>query len=100
MPSKADLGVEHLQITGVGHDQRVDLQHLHVLFGEGLVEQAHQLHALFDLLALQTQRKRDAAAVEALVAGGRIDGEAQDFLGCRGGDLLDVHAALGRADES
>ena len=31
-------------------------------------------------------------------AGRRVDGEGRDLLGCRVGDLLDVHAALGGGD--
>ena len=35
-----------------------------------------------------------------LIAGGRINGEAQDFFGRACGDFFDVHAAFGRADKA
>jgi hypothetical protein len=63
---EAELGVEYLERSTVGHDQRVDLQHLHVLLDEGLVEDAHQRHAFLDLLALEAEREGDAAAVIGL----------------------------------
>ncbi len=96
---KAHLGIEAFQITLVGHDQRVDLEHLHVLVGEGLVEGGHQRHALLDLIAGKPEREGDAAAVERLIAGRGIDRKADDLFGGRSGDLFDVHAALGRTDK-
>ena len=91
--------VEHLEIALVGDDQRVDLEHLHVLLGEGFVEEAHQRDALLDLRAFEAEGEGDAAAVEALQARGRINREGEDLLRGRRGDLFDVHAALGGADE-
>jgi hypothetical protein len=96
---EAELGVQNLERAGVGHDQRVDLQHLHVLLDEGFVEDAHECHAFLDLLAFEAQRERDAAAVEGLVAGRGINAEGQDLFGGGGRDLFDVHAALGGAHE-
>src|SRR6056297_2646068 len=97
---KSHLGVEALEIALVGDDERVDLEHLHVLFDEHAVERTHQRDALLDLRALEAEGKRDAATVERLIAGGGIDGEAEDFLRRLGGDLLDIHAAFGGGDEA
>ena len=96
---KAQFRVQQFQAAGVGHDQRVDLQHLHVFFHEGFVEDTHQGNAFFDLFALKAQSKCNAATVERLIAGGGINREAQDFFGRAGSDFFDVHAAFGRADE-
>ncbi len=54
---------------------------------------------MLNLRAFQPQRKGDAAAVEALIAGRGINRKGQDFFGCRCGDFFDVHAAFGRADK-
>ena len=97
---KAHLGVETLEIALVGDDERVDLEHLHVLLEEQLVERAHHRDALLDLRALEAQRERDAATVERLIARGRIDREAEDLFRRAGRDLLDIHAALGRGHEA
>ena len=94
---KAEFRVQNFQIAGVGHDQRVDLQHLHVFVDEGLVELTHQLDALLYLRAFKAEREGNAAAVIRLIAGGRIDGERQDLFRGLCGDLFDVHAALGGA---
>ena len=41
------------------HHQRIDFEKAHVLFGEGLVELAHHLHALLDLIAFELERGGD-----------------------------------------
>ena len=93
---KAHFSIETFQIAAAGDDQRVDLQHLHIFFQKKTVQVAHQSDALFGLLAIKAKIERDAAAVKALVTGGRINGERQDFL--RGGfcHFFDVHATFGR----
>ena len=96
---EAELGVEQLEVAVVHDDQRVDFQHLHVLLDEGTVEVAQQGHALLDLAAFQPEGEGNAAAVIGHVAGGRVDGEAQDLFGRAGGHFLDVHAAFGRSDD-
>src|SRR6056297_203925 len=96
---KAHLGVEAFEIALVGDNEGVDLEHLHVLFEEQFIERAHQFDALFDLRAGEAEVEGDAATVERLIAGGRIDREAEDFLGRFFGHFFDVHAAFGGAYE-
>ena len=81
-----------------GDDQRVDLQHVHVLGHEGRVELAEQLGALLGEIALQLQRLGQRAAVVREDAGGRVDLDGDDLLGGGVGHVLDVHAALGGGD--
>jgi hypothetical protein len=48
---------------------------------KSLVERAHQRDALLDLPALEPQRKGDPPAMEALIAGRRIDRKGDDLSG-------------------
>ena len=89
------LGVEHAQLALLGDDQRVDLQHRHVLGDEGRIELRHQLFRLLGEIARQPQRLRDGAAVMAHDAGRRIDREGDDLLRVVVRDVLDVDAAFG-----
>jgi hypothetical protein len=66
---------------------------------KAFVEDAHQRHAFLDLLALEAQRERDTAAMERLIPGRGINAEGKDLFRRGGGDLFDVHAALGGAHE-
>ena len=50
------LGVEALQLALGGDDQRIDLQHGHVLLDEGLVELGHQNAGLLGEIARKAQR--------------------------------------------
>ena len=93
------LGVEHAQLALLGDDQRIDLQHRHVLGDEGRVELRHQLLRLLGEIAGEIQRLRDGAAVMAHDAGGRIDREGDDLFGRVVRDVLDVDAAFGRDHE-
>ncbi len=96
---KPKLGVQQFQ-AAIGHgDQRVDLKHLHVFFGERFVQLAHQVHTGLDLFPLKPERKRDPTAVKRLIPGGGINAERQDFFRGRRGDLFDVHAAFGGTHE-
>ena len=79
----------------LGDDERVDLEHLHVLGDEGRVELGHDLLGFLGQGALEAKRLGDGAAVMGHHAGGRIDREGEDLLRRVVGDLLDVHAALG-----
>ncbi len=94
------LGVENFEVAAVCDDQRVDLEHLHVFFNKGCIKLAHQFDALLDLLTLQSQRKGHATTVVRLVAGGGINGEVEDFLGCLGRNFLNIHPTFGRADKA
>ncbi len=80
-------------------DQRVDLEHLHVLLDEGTVEVLDQRDALLDLRAFEPEGEGHAAAVEVAQPRRRVDREGHDLLGGRSRDFLDVHAAFGRDDE-
>ena len=90
------LGVEGDHGALLGDDQRVDLGERGVELGEGLVEREHEAHRILDLVALEAEAEGEAARMERLHAGGRIDRHHEDLLGGLGGDLLDLHAALGR----
>ncbi len=89
------LGVEDTELIVGGDDERVHLQHRHVLGDEGLIELAEQLGGLLGEVALQPERVGQRATMVRPDAGGGIDGEGVDLLGSRVRDLLDVHAALG-----
>ena len=90
-----DLGVEHAQLPLPGDDQRVDLEHRHVLGEECRVELRHQPFRLPGEIAGQTQRPGDGAAVMGHDAGRRIDREGHDFLRRLVRDVLDIDAAFG-----
>ncbi len=70
------LGVEHADLAVGRDDQRIDLEHRHVLVDEGRVEPRDQGLDLLGALAGQAQRRRRGAAVVRHDAGRRIDGEA------------------------
>ncbi len=95
---EADLGVEHAELVVRGDDQRVHLQHLHVLLDEGPVELGQERGPLLGEVAVQVQRLGERPAVVREHPGGRVDLDGVDLL--RGGvsDVLDVHAALGGGD--
>jgi len=61
---------QHAKLALLGDDQRVDLQHRHVLGDEGAVELGHELLGLLGEVAAQLQGFRDRAAVMAHDAGG------------------------------
>jgi hypothetical protein len=96
---EADLGVQHPQMA-VGHDdQRIDLQHRHVLVDEGLVEDREQGLAVLRRRAGQAVGGVDLGHIGGRHAGFRIDVDGDDLVGRVVGDPLDVHAALGRNHE-
>ncbi len=80
-------------------DQRVDLEHVHVLLDEGLVQDREQRLAVFGGVARQLQRSIDRGDVLGGHAGFRVDGDGVDLLRRGVGHFLDVHAAFGRNDE-
>ncbi len=94
-----NLGVEHFELAAGGDDQRIDLQHRHVLGDEGRVELGDQGLGLFGEIAGQAERARRGAAVMRHDAGRRIDREGMDLFRRLVRDVLDVDAALGREDE-
>ena len=96
---EGDLGVEHPELAVGGDDQRVDLEHRHVLGDEGGVELGDQRLGLLGEFAGQAERARRRAAVVRHDAGRRVDREAMDLFRRLVGDVFDVDAALGRQDE-
>ncbi len=73
-----------------------------VLLHEELVEAGHQLHELADgLLAvlLEAEAEGELARLVGDEADDRVDVDREDLLGGLGGDLLDLHAPLGRRHE-
>src|SRR5690606_13602418 len=94
-----DLGVQNAQAPVLHDDQRVDLEHVHVLLDEGLVQDREQRLAVLGGVARQFQRGVDGGDVLGGYAGFRVDGDGVDLLGRGVGHFLDVHAASGRDDE-
>ena len=92
---EADLGVENAQTAIFHDDQRVDLEHRHVLLDEGLVEDREQFHAVFAGGAVELQRVAELRRIGIGHARGRVDWQGEDFLGRLVRDFLDVHAAFG-----
>ena len=87
------------QLAVAGDDQRIDLQQAHVLGDEGLVELGSSVRGLLGAGRPSDPAPWRASGRGAATAGGRIDGEGDDLLGGRVGDLLDVHAAFGGGDD-
>ena len=92
---EAYLGVETTQLPVLRNDQRIDLQHLHVIGGKGGIETFDQRLRLFGQVAAKPERSCNRAAMMRHDAGRGIDGEGDDFLRRVVRDLLDIHAALG-----
>ena len=82
-----------------GDDQRVDLQHLHVLGDEAVIEPGDQIIGFLGERALQARAPWRRAAVMGHDPGRRIDRECVDLLRRVVRDRLDVHAAFGRNHE-
>ncbi len=95
-----ELRVERLDLAGGRDDQRVDLAEHRVELDEGLVQLPDDRRDLLLLL-----RVLDAGAVDqpprlpGLEALERVDVQADERVGARGRNLLDVHAALRREHE-
>jgi len=96
---EADLGVQNAQMAVLHDDQRVDLEHVHVLLDEGLVQDREQRLAVFGGIARQLQRRVDGGDVLGGDAGFRVDGDGVDLFRGGVGHFLDVHAAFSRDDE-
>lgn len=74
-------------------DQRVHLQHVHVLLDEGLVQGGEQRLAVFGCGARQAVGGVDGGDVGVGHARGGVDDDVLDLLGRVVGDGFDVHAA-------
>ena len=96
---EVDLGVERDELPVLGDDQRVDLDERAVLRDEALVEAAEEARPLPWSPRRGGRARRRARAPGT--AGARSSGRStrDDLLGVLGGDLLDLHAALGRRHE-
>jgi hypothetical protein len=93
------LGIERDHAIILGHHQRIDLHHAGVEIAKGAVGAHDCGHRAADLLDVEPESERDLARLERLQPHGRLDDHLQDGSG-RLGDLLDLHAALGRGDDA
>ncbi len=96
---KADLGVEHAQTAIFHDDQRVDLEHRHVLLDEGLVEDREEFHAIFAGRTVQLQRVAELRRIGFGHTSRRVDWQGEDFLRRLVRNFLDVHAAFSRGNK-
>ena len=96
---EGDLGVQALEVPVLGDDERVDLQHAHVLAREGRVELGRDVLRLLGERAGEAERLGHQPAVVGHHAGRGVDGEGDDLVGRVVRHRLDVHAALRRDDE-
>jgi hypothetical protein len=94
-----DLGIERDQRAGLGDDQRVDLDQTQILLHVEAIERLHQGLELGELRSGKSEPEADLARLEALQAGGRVDGDGEDLFRGAVRDFLDVHAAGGGGDE-
>ena len=74
----------------------IDLDDGGVELDEGAIHGGDELQRRRDLVALEPQAIGDAPGVKGHQPGGRIDGHLDDLLRRVAGDVLDLHAALGR----
>ena len=88
-----DLCVEGDERAVLRHDQRIDLDEREVALEIEPVQRARDALEFHDLLAGEAEAIGEAAALERLQAGGRMDVRAQDALRVLFRDFLDVHAA-------
>ena len=87
--------VEREQVAGPGDDQRVDLDHRGIRLDEGFVQRGGQRDELVDLRSVEPDREPDLTRLERHEADPGLDMHADDLLGRRGGDFLDVHPPRG-----
>jgi hypothetical protein len=95
-----DLGVEREQGCLPRHDQRVDLDEAQVLLDVEAIERRGERLELSDDRALELETEGEVAHLIPLQSRRRVDVDAQNLLGGRGRDLLDLHASgLGGHDD-
>ncbi len=90
------LGVEGDDFAKLGDDERVDLAEGAVFFHEELVKVRGHGHELSHLVLVQTQEKSHAPRLVSREPDDGIEVQAMNLLRRVVGDLLDVHASLGR----
>jgi hypothetical protein len=94
------LAIERDQAVRLGDDQRIDLHQGRVEVAERLVHRHQQAHELVHLAFLEVELEGDVAGLERAHRGRRRQRQADDLVRMLGGDFLDIHAALGRGDDS
>ena len=89
-----------MHLTVGRDDERVHLAEHRVVVDERVVELRHDGHDLLLLAGvLEARREAEPARLPGLEADERLHVELGERLGALGGDLLDIHAALGREHE-
>src|SRR5271166_4790842 len=96
---EADLGIEGEELTGLGHDQRVDLGDRGVELAKRPIECRHEFDGNTDLGAFEPNPEGEIARVERLDPARRVDRLGQALLRCMCRDFLDLDPALDRADQ-
>ena len=96
---EAHFGVEREEITALGEDQRIDLDHRGVGLDERLVDGVEELGQLAGRCPAQPHTERELAALEGDDAGSGVDVLAENLLRFLRRDLFDVHAAGGTRDD-
>ena len=91
---KIQLGIEADQLVILGDDQRVDFQHAHITFSEGLIKLAHHFHTLLAQITVEFQRSSDTATDIGLIASGGINLNGEDFFRGIMRHVFDIHAAF------
>src|ERR1700676_1073211 len=97
---KRHLGIKCNHAVVHGHYQRVDLHHAGVQAAEGAVGAKNGSHRPAYLLDVETQSERDLPGLKRLQAHRGLDDDLENRLRRRLGELLDLHAALGRSDDA
>src|ERR1700758_3743297 len=92
---KGHLRIEGDNVAGGRDDQRINLDDRAVERHEGVVHGPNETAEGADLLAPESERIAEAAAMEAADACCRVYSEPKNLLGMLGGDFLDLHTALG-----
>ena len=82
------------------NDQRVDLQHRHVFFSEGFIEDREEVEAVSGCVSGELQRVIDFLRFSRGHALNWIDLNILDQLRRVMGNLFNVHAAFGGRDDS
>ena len=92
---KRHFGIETLDLTLLGHDQRVDFQHVHVFGDESGIKLGYHLFNLLGLITGKFQRFGNRTAMMRHDAGGRIHRKCVDQFRRMMGDVFNVDPAFG-----
>ncbi len=99
MAVEGDLGVEGEHAVVLEDDERVHLEERGVELDEGLVDEREQLGGVLGRRAREPEAVGEVARLVAGEPDDGVDDLLEDLLGRLGGDLLDLHAALGRGHD-